>query len=118
MLNDFFAYLGPSTVANIISYGADYKRFVLHSMNSFFLHNTDADEIITACRLLKPKLLSGYDQFPTKTTCGTIDLISHLLAYLFNLSFSNGIFPNCFKIAKVVPVVSRLNRFIVHKTLI
>ena len=35
---------------------------------------------------------------------GIIDLITHPLAYLFNLSFSNGIFPSCFKIAKVVPL--------------
>ena len=105
LLYDFFADLGPSSVANINSYGADFKRFVPHSTNSFFLHNTDANEIIKVCRLLlKPKLSSGYDQLPTKTMCGIIDLISHPQAHLFNLSFSNSIFPNCFKITKVVPL--------------
>ena len=68
------------------------------------MHNTDANEIIKVNRLLKTKLSSGYDQLPTKIMCGMIDLISHHLAYLFNLSFSNGVFPSCFKIAKVVPL--------------
>ena len=104
LLNDFLANLGPSTVANMNSNGADFKRFIPHSINSFFLHSTDADEIIKVCQLLKPKLSSGYDQLPIKTMCGIIDLISHPLAYLFNLSFSNSIFPSCFKIAKVVPL--------------
>ena len=92
--------MDPRTVANINSNGADFKRFVLNSINSFFLHNTDADEIIKVCRLLKPKLSSGYDQLLTKTMCGIIDLISHPLVYLFNLSFSNGIFPVASKLPK------------------
>ena len=96
--------LGPSTVADINSNGADFERFVPHYINSFFLHNTDADEIIKVRRLLKPKFLSGYDHLPTKTVCGIIDLIFHPLAYLFNLSFSNGIFPSYFKISKIVPL--------------
>ena len=49
VLNDFFADLSPITVANINSNGADFKRFVPHSINSFFLHNTNADEIIKVC---------------------------------------------------------------------
>ena len=36
LLNDFFADLGPSSVANINSNGADFKWFVPHSINSFF----------------------------------------------------------------------------------
>ena len=94
--------MGPGTVANINSNGADFKWLVPLSINSFFSHNTDADEIVKVCRLLKPKLSSGYDQLPTKTKCGIIDLISHPLAYRFNLLFSNGIFPSCFKIAEIV----------------
>ena len=86
-----FANLGPSTV-----------RFVSYSINSFFLHNTDEDVIIKACQLLKPKLSSCYDQLCTKTMCSIINLISHPLAYPLNLSFSNGIFPNCFKIVNAV----------------
>ena len=100
--NDFFADLGPSTVAKINSNGADFKRFVPHSINLFFLHNTDVDEIIKVCRFLKPKLSFDYDQLLTKIMCDVIDLISDTLAYLFNLSFSNGIFLSCCKIAKVV----------------
>ena len=102
LLNDFFALLCPNKVAYINSNGADFKWFVPHSINSFFLHNTDANEIIKVCRLLKLKLSSGYDQLPTESMSSIIDLISHPLAYLFNLSFSNGIFPSCFKIAKVI----------------
>ena len=84
--------LAASTVTNINSNGADFKQFTPQSINSFFLHNTDVDEINKVCRLIKPKLSSGYDQLFTKTICGIIDLISHSLAYLFNLSFSNHFF--------------------------
>ena len=80
LLNDFFTDLGLSTVANKNSNSADFKRFVSHTIISFFLYNTDADEIIKVCRSLKPKLSSGYDQLPTKTMGGIIDLISHPLA--------------------------------------
>ena len=76
-LNDFFTDLGSNIIVNINSNGSDFKWFVPHSINSFFLHNTDVVEIIKVRRLLKPKLSFGYNQFSTKTMCGIIDLISH-----------------------------------------
>ena len=49
----FFANLDPSTVANINFNGADFERFVPYSINSFFLHNIDADETIKILSITK-----------------------------------------------------------------
>jgi hypothetical protein len=60
LLNDFFADLGPSSTAGIMLDSTDYKQYVPHYAHSFFLRETDTNEIISVCRSLKPKVSSGY----------------------------------------------------------
>jgi exonuclease III len=56
---------------------------------------------------LKSKMSSGIDGIPCRILKDIFPLISEVAAHLFNESLSTGIFPNCFKTAKVVPIFKK-----------
>ncbi len=102
-LNNFYADLGPNTVIATTA-NHDYEGYVCRNKHSFVLRETDYNEIICVCSGLKAKLSSGFDCISTKLLHSVIDLLGHQLVHIFNLSFKFGIFPDLFKIAKVVPI--------------
>ena len=68
-----------------------------------FLPTTD-DEISKHIMSLENKKACGYDlisNYILKSTCSTI---VPFVTHLFNLCISKGAFPNCFKVAQVVPL--------------
>ena len=76
------------------------NRF-LHSM---YLEPISANSLIQTAHKLKPKLSSGHDDIPTKVLKEIMDIVCSPLSHVINLSFSTGIVPDNFKIAKVVPI--------------
>ena len=50
---------------------------------------------------------SGYDDLPARMLVEAKDFVSDPLAFILNLSFSTGIFPNKLKIARVVPIFKK-----------
>ena len=102
-LNNFYADLGPKTVMHTCD-NNEYKHFVEHNVNSFVLRDTDYNEIISVCKALRSKSSSGFDSISTKLLQAVIDILAYPLAYICNLSFVHGIYPDLFKIAKVIPI--------------
>ena len=71
---------------------------------TIFLNPTNQAEIIKIVKSFKSKKSSGYDGISMKLLKQIIYCIAPPLEYIFNLSLSNGICPNVFKIAKVIPI--------------
>ena len=66
--------------------------------------SSDVSEMI--CTLDQSKA-SGYDDLPARMLVDAKEFVSEPLAFILNLSFSTGIFPNKLKIARVVPIFKK-----------
>ena len=73
----------------------------------FFTPTTNIEEVKQIIGKLKPKRSSGLDKIPTIVLKYLPDNILNTLIKLLNRSFEEGIFPNIFKTAKVVPIFKK-----------
>ena len=62
------------------------------------------NDIISIANKFKSKLSQGHDNISMKFTKQIINDIAEPLAYIFNLSLTNGTVPRDLKIAKIVPI--------------
>jgi len=90
--NEFIEYLPPSV------------------SNSFFCQPTDEIEVISTVQKLKTTSSCGHDNIHSNVLKSTVDLVSHQLSHLINLSFGTGVFPQNLKIGKVIPVPKKGDR--------
>ena len=78
------------------------------NINSFFINPTDKTEIKNIILSLDPLKSIGPNNIPTTILKLLSNDISTQFAELFNLSFSEGLFPSMLKICKVIPVYKKL----------
>ena len=71
---------------------------------TFFVTPTTVEEVNDLISDLKASKSIGPSSLPTKIMKQLNDIIASPLAELINESFQSGIFPDIFKIAKVIPV--------------
>ena len=103
--NSYFVNLGPELASKIESNDTHFKQFLPAPLqNSFFFNPTNAYEIIKVTLSLNSSKSYSHDEISTSLLKQIISTIALPLSYIFNLSFSSGIFPNSLKIAKVIPV--------------
>ena len=108
--NNFFVNLGPNLAESIPkSVQRNKTGTLVNNPNSFFLSPVSAGDIVkTALECIKPNKAAGCDGLrPFVIRQLVIHLISDPLTYICNLSFSQGIFPNELKIAKVIPIFKK-----------
>ena len=104
--NKYFTSIGPE-LSNNIPKCKDYnfKKYMKTPMlNSIFLDDVSENEIINMVNLSKSKTSFGYDGISMQIVKYIIKVIAKPLAYITNISFKNGIFPDNMKTAKVIPV--------------
>ena len=105
--NDFFTRIGPDLDKEIpIHKGVKDPSFYLKSRvhNSFFISPTDPLEILNIIKDLDDNKSSGPCPIPTKLLKIVGNCIALPLSEICNLSFSQGIFPDANKIAKIIKV--------------
>jgi hypothetical protein len=78
-----------------------------HHCNSFFIEPTNDVEIISTISSLKNKKSSGFDRFNVYLVKNIAQQIAPVLTHIFNLSFSQGIFPNILKLSIVIPIFKK-----------
>ena len=81
------------------------------SSSTIILQPTDKEEIANIISSLNSNKASGPSSIPYRILFLLKNEISKQLAYLFNLSFTTGVFPFVFKTAKVVPVFKKDSKF-------
>ena len=80
-----------------------FQAFLKNPNNlTFFITPTIVEEVNDLISDLKASKSKGPSSLPTKITKQLNDIIASPLAELINKSFQSGIFPDIFKIAKVI----------------
>ena len=77
---------------------------------TFFITPTTVEEVNDLISDLKASKSIGPSSLPTKIMKQLNDIIASPLAELINKSFQSGIFPDIFKIAKVIPIFKSESR--------
>ena len=102
-----------SNVATGIKYSIKYFRNKFFdflpqiNINSFFINITDKTEIKNIILSLDPLKSIGPNSISIKILKLLSNNISNQFAELFNLSFSEGVFPSILKTCKVIPIYKK-----------
>ena len=103
ILNNFFTSVfqqAPNYYATQ-NYTIPDSSFIL---NNLFLSPISPNEIIHTLPNLSNSIATGSDDLSPQSLKCNADLIKHQLAYICNLSFSQGVFPKLLKNALVAPI--------------
>ena len=105
MFNNFFTSIAAKTKESINYSHKHVFNFVRNrSDDSFVLSPTDKYEIINIISSFNSNKSTGPISLPTKILKLLKNDIYTQLSNIFSISFSTGVFPSVFKIAKVVPI--------------
>ena len=104
--NNFFSSVGSRTSSSIPQLNIDPLDLMNNEFikDSMFLIPTDVKEIIEIALSVKSKTSTGHDKISNKLVKEIIPSIAKPLVHIFNVSFQTGIFPDIYKLAKVIPV--------------
>ena len=105
VLNEHFASVGYKMAQDIPALPSHIKM-TKHSscnFNSIFLFPSTYAEVCSIIDGLKIKKAQRYTDVETKF----IKIISPIISNLFNLCIETGVFPNCLKIAEVIPIYKK-----------
>ena len=106
--NQYFVNVGSELDKEIPRATVDYTNFMgSPNSNNFFLYPTCASEIEDEINLLANNKASGFFSIPMKILKLVKKILSVLLEVIFNNSLTYGLIPDCFKIAKVIPVYKK-----------
>ena len=104
MLNKFYCSVADDLLSEIQP-SADPMSFLRISIaDSFGMHHTDIVELKSIIRSIANKHSSGVDELNIKVFECLPDHCLSILASAINISFDNGTFPNCLKLAVVKPL--------------
>jgi len=108
--NHFFTNLANS-LAGDFTRNDDYKKYLSNpSIQSMYLSNVEKEELIKEIKQLNVNKSPGLDSISPKVILASCDYISKPLLHIFNLSFSNGVFPTGMKVAKTIPLYKKNSR--------
>lgn len=96
--NDFFVKIGNA------SQSAQTTTDITKLSNTLFLKPTSASEVITLFGRIKNSRSCDPDGIQMRPIKYVLDLIAELLAHMYNLVLSTGIFPTNMQLAKVTAI--------------
>ena len=101
--NNYFVSVGHTLASKLAHTNINPLDFVENNINSMVMPLIEEIEIVTIINSLKNSS-PGWDGIPATLTKRLLNLYIKPLTFLINKSFSDGIFPDELKIAKVIPV--------------
>ena len=105
VLNNYFVSIGPKLSSNFDT--MTEKCNIPDFEKTMFVHPTNEKEISEILRGLKNKKSSGHDGISNEILKCCSPIIEPFLVKIFNQCIENCIFPDCFKIAKVIPLYKK-----------
>src|SRR5215469_15442220 len=78
--------------------------------NSFYCEPITSAELESILKVLSFKKSAGYDELPLWIFKDFKQFLTLIIVYRFNFSLAEGIFPDCLKIAKVIPIFKKGSR--------
>ena len=106
-LNSFFIQVGPilaSKQTPSINSFQSYLHNNPSNPNSFFLSPTCREEILDILQTFSPSNCEDPDKIPPRLYKLGAPALSPILSEMINKCFSEGYFPRCLKIGKVIPI--------------
>ena len=114
-MGQFFSTIGSIYAKKIPASNTkinDYLKVIPRNVKNIFLKPTNGDEVKMLISKLPNKKSSGYDNIDNILLKSIKNVVSENLTSLFNLSMSNGVFPEQMKLAEVVPLYKSKERFL------
>ena len=107
--SDYFSKIGLKLASKISSHDDNaFKTYLGKSLfSSLFLCPTTYFEVLQEINSLKNKKSCGYGNIPVYFFKVAAKVLAKPLSIFFNYSFRYGIFPDCLKTAKVVPIFKK-----------
>ena len=102
-LNIHFSTIGSHNTKESISLDKA-THFIKPQLNSIILEPVSEVEVASVISNLNSRKASGADEISVKLIQKLNKIICPVLTSLINESFSSGVYPNCLKMAKVIPV--------------
>ena len=103
--NEYFVQVAPSLVDKLPKTSKQFFDYLgPQTNNSFFVEPTSPEEIHDLINQLDPKKSKDVYNFPIDIIKKIKNVIADPLSMIVNSSFSNGIFPDKLKYAKVLPI--------------
>ena len=106
--NEFFANIAGKLSQKITPTEKKYTDFLINpNENSFFIRPVLEEELATYIKSMKPGKSLGPSSLPTSLLKIAQEVISKPICIIINNSFKNGVFPDLFKVAKVIPIYKK-----------
>jgi len=103
--NNHSATIGSDLARKIPTCNRNAKDYLKGNYkNSIFLSPTTPQEVSDTIAVLKNTESRGFDDIPLKIIKNNRDGLSKIISHIVDSSFTEGIFPDALKIAKVIPV--------------
>ena len=104
VLNKHFSNVGPSLASKIPPSNIDFSDYVDPVSHTFTLTETTNDTVLKLIKPLPLSKASGLDGIPCCLLKEAAPIVAPSLTHTINLSITTGIFPDEWKLARVLPV--------------
>jgi hypothetical protein len=101
--NAYFTSIAAKLQNDIPQTNIDPISYVEHQVNSFVFLPTSGTEVNFVIKAIKKKKSNLYD-IPVFVYNYVSDLVSPIIADLINCSVESGTYPDCLKVARVIPI--------------
>ena len=106
--NSYFVNLATDLLSRIPLTPGNFENYLnLPLPNSFYFTEIKEDEVITEITKLAKLRKSSLEAINPTVLLSVSDLLGKPLAFLFNRSILGGIFPECLKTSKVIPIYKK-----------
>ena len=106
--NKYFSSIGQSKAEAIPKIDKDFSEFLPPpSMHSFAYFPTDPVEIMEELERLENKTSEDINGVSGKLLKNISTEIAPALSYIYNLSLETGVFPNCWKMSRTIPIYKK-----------
>ena len=107
-LNQHFCSIGDKLASKIPKAKKSFKCYLKSSPpNSFFFKKIDPKQVLNIISALQVQKSPGIDGIPNKALKISAEVIVTPLTHIINHSLSKGVFPECLKTAKVIPLFKK-----------
>ena len=100
-INSFFTNIGPELAKQ---HRAEWKYYGETVPDSIGEITTDLGEVMKFCKEIEVMKASGMDKISAKICKDSFLVLGQQLTYLFNCSLNTAVFPEKWKVAKVIPL--------------
>ena len=106
--NNYFCNVGKNLASKLPDSGNKYTSFLPKALpNSFVCNDISLSELNSVISSINNKKTCGPDQLSAYMIKLSKDFIIQPLLYIFNLSFSQGVFPSELKSSNIIPLFKK-----------